>query len=118
MLTISEAQFLALELAARKRWRQTLISWLRKHAEPARSMSNDNLSAFVERQEARAASFGIERQSDIAKWCFMSVMTAERFDQDPQILALLRDPDRDSMTMRLDLLMTSYAAAALRRVKA
>src|SRR5580704_2174968 len=91
MLNVTEAQFSAFEDDAREHFRSRLAAWLRGNADPAKNMSDEELIALIKRQEPRAAAYKIETERGIAKWCYLAVMTAERFDQLPEIDAALRD---------------------------
>jgi hypothetical protein len=112
MLNISDAQFSAIDDDARLRFRIRLAAWLRVHAEPARNMDDQELIALIERQEPRAAAYQIETERGIAKWCYLALMTAERFDQMPEIDAFLKEERNGTPPQRLDKLIDGYTYAA------
>jgi hypothetical protein len=88
-----------------------LMVWLRQHAEPARSMSDSELRALIDRQQPRAATYGIVSERGIAKWCYMSVITGERFEQVPGVSDFLRNRTEFTPDKRMDGLMMATARA-------
>jgi hypothetical protein len=115
MLNISEAQFSKMEDDARQRSRLRLAAWLRAHADPAKNMSDEALIALIERQEPRAAAYRIETERGIAKWCYLAVMTTERFDQTAEVDTVLRDRRLGAPPQRLDAVMGAFINAARQR---
>jgi hypothetical protein len=113
MLTISETQYDALAEHALVDFRNRLAAWLRVHAPPAAEMEDSALRALIARQEVRAARFGLTTRRELAKWCFIAVLTAERFDLHPAVIGYLHDEQHGGRPgERLDALMGEYAAVA------
>ena len=88
-----------------------LMVWLRQHAETARSMSDPDLRALIDRQQPRAANHGIVSERGIAKWCYLSLITQERFEEAPGVTEFLRNRTEFTPDQRLDGLMMATARA-------
>jgi hypothetical protein len=112
MLNITNEQFSELEDDARLRFRARLAGWLRVRAEPSRSIDYLELIALIKRQEPRAVAYQIETERGIAKWCYLAVITAERFDQTAEVDAVLRDSRYGTPSQRLDAVMAGLMHAA------
>jgi hypothetical protein len=115
MLKITEVQFSALDDDTRLRFRIRLTAWLRVHAELARDMSDEELISLIERQELRASAYQIETKRALAKWCYLAVMTAERFDQTAEVDVALKDRRLGTPPQRLDAVMAAFINAAHQR---
>lgn len=88
-LQISSTQIAAFDAAAREHSHRQLVAWVRQYADPAKQKDDKELLELIARQEPRAAAFGIESEREFAKWCFIAVMTAERFYLIPERKAYL-----------------------------
>jgi hypothetical protein len=112
MLTISGRQYGEMERLHKRAFRIRIVAWLRKTI-PGIKHTDEQLYALVERQQPRAAHFSLVSERDIAKWCFLAVVTGEQFDKHEAVVAFLRDPrSGPSASDRLDALMRDYAKAA------
>ena len=114
-VAINERQYAALRGDVEARWIGRLCEWLRRHAEPARTMSEPTLAALVRRQCDHARAVGITTERALAKWCYLAAMTGERFDTLSEVAAVLRDRSIRSAAQRVDILMKAYESAARRR---
>ena len=73
-------------------------------------MTRDALIARVQGDLAVARGFGIERDPDLAKWCFLSLVAGPRFHESPDVHAFLKD-DLVLPTTKVENLMRSLAIA-------
>jgi hypothetical protein len=115
MLVIRADQNEQLEVMAHGRFYARLMAWLRIHARPAAQMTNEDLLNLIGRQQERAAAHRITTERDLAKWCYLAVVTKERFDTLPEVDAVLRNPQHGTPSQRLDLLLNSFRNAAAER---
>lgn len=115
MLVITASQYQQLEIMSYGRFYARLMAWLRIHARPAAQMTSQALLSLVGRQQERAAVYWITTERDLAKWCYLAIMTSERFDKLPEVNALLRNPKYGTPSQRLDLLINSVGDAAVKR---
>ena len=111
MWRITNSQYAALDHAARDPYRLRLMTWLRQHAEPAKTMPDGALRDLIIRQEPRAATYGISTERGIARWCFLAVITGEKFDQASEVREFLGDPLQGSPDRKMQTLMNSLAYA-------
>ena len=111
MWRINNTQYAALDSAARDPYRRRLMTWLRQHAEPAKTMPDGALRDLIIRQEPRAAAYGVLTEREIARWCFLAVITGEKFDQASEVREFLGDPFQGSPGGKMQILMTSLAYA-------
>jgi len=112
MLQISQPQLDALDSEARSRSRSHLAAWLQEQGGPTRSIDHSEILALIDRQIPRAATFDFSTERQLAKWCYLALLTNERFDQLPEVQAILRDQRLGSLDLRLELLLIGLARAA------
>jgi hypothetical protein len=114
MLTITDRQYAEIHRVHVAAFRAKIAAWLRGAAPAASALNDAELQALIERQEPRAARFGLVTERDIAKWCFLAVMTGEQFDKHTAVIAFLSDSRQGARPSdRLDGLMREYAQAAM-----
>jgi hypothetical protein len=115
MFVIRSEQLQQLDVMAYSRFYARLIAWLRIHAPAAKEMTNEELLQLIGRQQQRAAAYELTTERDLHRWCYLAVVTEERFDTLPEVQAMLRDPKLGTPSDRLELLMRSLAQAAMAR---
>ncbi len=92
MFIISKKQMQVLDADARRRFHIDLMAWLRRHAPRGKRMDDATLLSLIERQEEHAAQYGLCTKQEIAKWCYLVLITREEFDSLSPISDMLRDP--------------------------
>ena len=76
----------------------------------AAPMTREALLSRVHRDLVIARGFGIERDPDLAKWCFLSLVAGPQFHESPDVHAFLKD-DLVLPSTKVDHLMRSLAIA-------
>jgi alkanesulfonate monooxygenase SsuD/methylene tetrahydromethanopterin reductase-like flavin-dependent oxidoreductase (luciferase family) len=89
-----------------------VATYLRSHLpEPTQSLSATDLETRIAHWQERAAAHGIRSERGIAKWCYLSVVLGETFDELPAIHDYLKQltppPDQkvDNLIRTLELRM-------------
>jgi hypothetical protein len=74
-----------------RRFRARVAAYLRSHLpEPTGPLSEAELDTRIARWQKRAVDHGVHSERSIAKWCYLSVVLGETFDELPAIQDYLR----------------------------
>jgi hypothetical protein len=102
---IRSEQLQVFEDAAQEAFRQRVATYLRKHLpEITAAITGEELDEKIVRYRTRAARHGAVSERAIAKWCFVSLVTTETFDDLPEIRDYLAEPTPEP-SVKVDTLM-------------
>ena len=104
-MIIRPAQIQVFEEFAQEAFRQRVAAYLRKHLpEITAAITGEELDEKIIRYQARAARHDAVNERAIAKWCFLSLVTTESFDDLPEIRDYLAQPAPEP-SVKVDTLM-------------
>jgi len=116
MIVISKHQMQALAADAHQRFCADLMAWLRRQAPRSNRMDDATLLSLIERQRENAAEYGLYTRREIAKWCYLVLITSEDVASTSPVSDMLRDTFWGSRPgERLDNLLRQLAQRADRR---
>jgi hypothetical protein len=99
LVQIRAEQIGALQKDIQERFQSQVAAYLRRHL-PAMTggMGETDLRARIKRWQEQAASYGIVTQRAVTKWCFLSMVLGDNFQQIPSIQQYLRQDIPDGST--------------------
>ncbi|RKH11638.1 hypothetical protein D7V97_10650 [Corallococcus sp. CA053C] len=116
MLTISPKQVQDFESALDKAFVGRVIEYLAQQLpEPVAAVERPALEERVSADLKVARAYGIRRDADLAKWCFIAFVCGSAFHASEDVQGFLKDPLMTSDT-KMDFLMRSLAHSLSKKV--
>ena len=109
MLTISKQQVQQLESSLDRRFVSRVIEFLSQHLpEAVASLERKALEERVLSDIQVARSYDIQRDADLAKWCFVAFVCGPKFHESEDVHGFLKEPLMTAVA-KMDFLMCSLA---------
>jgi hypothetical protein len=93
MIRIRREQMAALDAHAQHCFRARVAAYLRAQLpDPIAPLTETDLAERIARWQVRAAAHGVRSERGVAKWCYLSLVLTEAFDEEPAIREYLGQP--------------------------